>query len=91
MLALATLRDPTLAAWIAANGAFPNTMVDRITPVTAPRRICHLAERYGVDDRWPVFCETFTQWVIEDAFAAGRPAWEGSARSSWPMSRLTSS
>src|SRR3984957_12103357 len=76
VLALATLRDPKLADWIAANGCFPSTMVDRITPVTADEDVAMLTERFGVRDRWPVFAETFTQWVIEDDFPAGRPAWE---------------
>ena len=76
VLALAALRDPRLADWIAVNGCFPSTMVDRITPVTADEDIAMLAERYGVIDRWPVFSESFTQWVIEDRFPAGRPAWE---------------
>ena len=76
VLALARLRDPALADWIEANAAFPNTMVDRITPVTSPADIADLAGRHGVADRWPVVCETFTQWIIEDRFAAGRPAWE---------------
>ena len=76
VLALAGLRDPALAAWIADAVAFPSTMVDRITPVTAPGDLAHLADRYGVRDRWPVVCETFTQWIIEDRFPAGRPAWE---------------
>jgi mannitol 2-dehydrogenase len=76
VLALAGLRDPALAAWIAANGRFPSTMVDRITPVTAAEDVALLADHYGIVDRWPVFAETFTQWVIEDDFPAGRPAWE---------------
>jgi mannitol-1-phosphate/altronate dehydrogenase len=76
VLALARLRDPSLADWIAANGRFPNTMVDRITPMTTPENVSYLAERFGVEDRWPVFSEKFTQWVIEDVFADGRPAWE---------------
>ena len=76
VLALARLRDPALADWIADAVAFPSTMVDRITPITAPDDIAYLAERYGVRDRWPVVCETFTQWIIEDHFPAGRPAWE---------------
>ena len=76
VLALATLRDEKLAAWIAANGSFPSTMVDRITPVTAEADTAALAERYGIIDHWPVFAEAFTQWVIEDNFPAGRPAWE---------------
>jgi fructuronate reductase/mannitol 2-dehydrogenase len=76
VLALARIRDPGLSDWIAAHGCFPSTMVDRITPVTAEADIAALAERFGVIDNWPVFAETFTQWVIEDDFPAGRPAWE---------------
>ncbi len=76
VLALAQQRDASLAAWIAAEISFPSTMVDRITPVTTPAETAALAERHGVADEWPVFCETFTQWVIEDRFVAGRPAWE---------------
>ena len=76
VLALATLRDPALADWIGAHVPFPSSMVDRITPVTSEADVAGLAERYGIQDRWPVVSETFTQWVIEDRFAAGRPAWE---------------
>ncbi len=77
VLALARLRgEPALAEWIDAHASFPSTMVDRITPVTAPADIAALAERHALADRWPVVCETFTQWVIEDRFPAGRPAWE---------------
>lgn len=75
-LALAALRDPALADWIGANVSFPSTMVDRITPVTAEADVTALAQRYGIVDRWPVFSEKFTQWVIEDRFVAGRPHWE---------------
>jgi len=76
VLTLARLRDPALADWIAAHITFPSTMVDRITPVTSDADIAHLAERHGIADRWPVVCETFHQWVIEDRFVGGRPAWE---------------
>ena len=76
VLELARLRDPALAAWIEREARFPNTMVDRITPVTAPEDVADLTARYGIVDNWPVFAETFTQWVIEDDFAQGRPAWE---------------
>ena len=69
-------QDPRLAEWIEANGAFPCTMVDRITPVTAPADRDWLEATYAFGDSCPVFCEPFTQWVIEDTFAAGRPAWE---------------
>jgi mannitol 2-dehydrogenase len=68
--------DPGLADWIAERARFPNTMVDRITPVTSAENIAHLATRHGIADRRPVFCERFRQWVIEDDFADGRPAWE---------------
>ncbi len=73
---LATRLDPSLAAWIAEHASFPSTMVDRITPVTLPGDIEDLRERFGVIDRWPVFSEAFLQWVIEDRFVQGRPAWE---------------
>jgi mannitol-1-phosphate/altronate dehydrogenase len=76
VLTLAGMREPALAAWIEAHASFPNTMVDRITPVTAPDDIAWLAREHGIEDRWPVFSEDFTQWVIEDRFVAGRPAWE---------------
>ena len=76
VLTLAGLRDGGLAEWISAQASFPNTMVDRITPVTAEADIAHLENSYGIADRWPVVCEDFTQWVIEDRFVAGRPAWE---------------
>lgn len=76
VLSLARMRDARLADWIEAQGAFPDTMVDRITPVTRPDQVAHLERTYGLRDRWPVFAERFTQWVIEDRFAAGRPEWE---------------
>lgn len=76
VLALAARRDPQLADWITANAAFPNTMVDRITPLTTAEQIQDLETRLGVRDAAPVFCERFRQWVVEDAFVAGRPAWE---------------
>jgi mannitol 2-dehydrogenase len=76
VLALAAWRAPGLAAWIDANASFPSTMVDRITPVTTTKQIKELAARFEVIDRWPIFCERFRQWVIEDDFVAGRPAWE---------------
>lgn len=68
--------DGELGAWVEAEVSFPNAMVDRITPVTAPADIAALAERFGVEDRWPVVCEPFTQWVLEDHFPLGRPPLE---------------
>jgi mannitol 2-dehydrogenase len=76
VLVFARLRDPALADWIARRARFPCTMVDRITPTTRAEDIADLAERYGVADRAPVFCERFIQWVIEDDFADGRPDWD---------------
>ncbi|ACP26226.1 mannitol dehydrogenase [Sinorhizobium fredii NGR234] len=73
---LARLSDPAFADWIDANVAFPNGMVDRITPATGAREIGIVASDYGIDDAWPVFCEEFKQWVLEDHFPQGRPALE---------------
>lgn len=73
---LARLSDPELADWIDANVAFPNAMVDRITPATGPRERA-LAASFGLsEDPVPVTCEPFRQWVVEDTFPAGRPALE---------------
>jgi mannitol 2-dehydrogenase len=74
--AFAALRDGELAEWISRDVAFPNCMVDRITPVTAEQDRTDLAQRHGVDDLWPVVCEPFTQWVVEDRFPQGRPPFE---------------
>ena len=76
VMGLAQLVDPALAQWVKANVAFPNGMVDRITPATSAREISLLAEQFSIDDNWPVFCESFKQWVLEDNFPAGRPALE---------------
>jgi mannitol-1-phosphate/altronate dehydrogenase len=72
----ARLRDAALADWIEANVAFPNSMVDRITPQTteADRRM--VEESFGIRDAWPVVTEPFRQWVIEDTFCNGRPPLE---------------
>lgn len=69
-------QDPQLASWVEANVTFPNSMVDRITPATRPADVERLDARNGSDDRAPVYCEDFIQWVVEDKFAAGRPEWE---------------
>ncbi len=76
LLAFAEVQDPDLAKWIAQEVCFPNSMVDRITPVTVKADIDSLAQSYGVDDAWPVTCEPFIQWIIEDKFSNGRPAFE---------------
>jgi mannitol 2-dehydrogenase len=74
--AFARLRDPELGEWIEREVRFPSSMVDRITPATTDEDRAELRERFGVDDRWPVVCEPFTQWVLEDAFSLGRPPYE---------------
>ncbi len=74
--AFARLKDPDLGLWIEERVSFPNSMVDRITPVTTDDDRRELAEHFGVEDRWPVVCEPFTQWVLEDAFGQGRPPLE---------------
>ncbi len=73
---LAKLSDPAFAAWVEENVAFPNGMVDRITPATTDRERDLLRDDFGVEDGWPVFCEPFRQWVLEDRFPLGRPALE---------------
>jgi len=73
---LAALIDPLLAAWVHEHVAFPNSMVDRITPATSAREREMLEKEFGIEDNWPVFCEAFKQWVLEDHFPAGRPALE---------------
>jgi mannitol 2-dehydrogenase len=75
-VAFAGLRDPELAAWVDREVPFPNSMVDRITPVTTEADRAEVGRRFGVDDGWPVVCEPFTQWVLEDHFGVGRPPFE---------------
>ena len=76
VIGLARLIDEELADWVGEHVAFPNAMVDRITPATTDRERAILADEFGVDDAWPVFCEPFRQWVLEDRFTNGRPALE---------------
>ena len=68
--------SPELVQWVSESCTFPNSMVDRITPMTTATDVDWLHRTYGVSDRWPVVAEPFRQWVIEDSFAAERPAWE---------------
>ncbi|SDL95643.1 mannitol dehydrogenase family protein [Aliiruegeria lutimaris] len=76
VLGIARGQDASLADWIDDKVAFPNGMVDRITPATTEARINHLREAFGLEDARPVFCEPFRQWVLEDKFTDGRPALE---------------
>ena len=76
LIAFARLQDPELGQWIEETVAFPNSMVDRITPSTTTADIEMVREQFGINDGWPVVAEPFIQWVVEDHFSAGRPDWE---------------
>jgi len=76
VIGLARLADESFGDWVRDNVAFPSSMVDRITPATTDRERGILASDFGVEDSWPVFCEPFKQWVMEDRFTDGRPALE---------------
>ncbi len=76
VLALARTHDAGLADWIERNGAFPQTMVDRIVPATTAADIAAMATRSGMEDEALVKTEPFFQWVIEDRFCGPRPAFE---------------
>lgn len=65
-----------LADWIAAHIAFPSSMVDRITPASTPETAAEALRQTGVHDLAAVETEPFAQWVIEDRFPTGRPAWD---------------
>ncbi len=69
-------RVPGFARYLETECTFPNSMVDRITPQTTDADRAWLRDTVGIDDGWPVVAEPFRQWVIEDRFAAGRPAFE---------------
>lgn len=75
VVGLARLSDPDLADWIDTHGAFPDSMVDCIVPATGPAELA-MARDLGIEDAAPVSHENFRQWVIEDAFCAGRPDWD---------------
>ncbi|WP_239025561.1 mannitol dehydrogenase family protein [Roseicyclus persicicus] len=75
VVGLARLTDQGLADWIEAEGAFPNSMVDCIVPATGPAELA-LVREMGIADAAPVTHENYRQWVIEDAFCAGRPDWD---------------
>jgi mannitol 2-dehydrogenase len=76
VLSVCEERGQGLAEWVDRECTFPSSMVDRITPQTADGDRAWLRERWGIVDAWPVVCEPFRQWVIEDRFAAGRPCFE---------------
>ena len=72
---LAALRDPALGRWVAERVAFPSTMVDRIVPATTDADRARVAAATGLEDAWPVVTEIYNNWVVEDSFPEGRPAW----------------
>ncbi|UGY10156.1 mannitol dehydrogenase family protein [Phyllobacterium pellucidum] len=76
VLRFAELRDPDLATFIRESVAFPSTMVDRIVPATTDTDRTIVEQATGLRDAWPIMTEPFTQWVVEDHFPSGRPAWE---------------
>lgn len=75
-VALACAISPEFAEWVEHEVAFPNSMVDCITPATSERERELITEKFGIDDASPVVCEPFRQWVLEDNFPAGRPMLE---------------
>ena len=76
VLGMAEKRAPELAQWIAEHVSFPGTMVDRIVPAATDESLAEISAALGVEDPCAISCEPFIQWVIEDNFVAGRPAWE---------------
>ncbi|HEY8358640.1 MAG TPA: mannitol dehydrogenase family protein, partial [Ramlibacter sp.] len=68
--------DAALLAWTEANTTSPDAMVDRITPRPTPEVLQRVREATGVDDGAALMAESFIQWVVQDEFAAGRPAWQ---------------
>ncbi|SHH17937.1 mannitol dehydrogenase family protein [Cognatishimia maritima] len=76
VLSFAQCVDTKLANWIEETTRFPSTMVDRITPATTDALISEVQTSTGISDRAPIETEAFSQWVIEDSFSSGRPAWD---------------
>jgi fructuronate reductase len=74
--ALPEAESGPLLAWLDAYVTFPSTMVDRMVPATTPGDLAAVEQELGLRDEAAVVAEPFMQWVIEDNFAAGRPAWE---------------
>jgi len=76
VLGMAEKRSPELAGWIKEHVSFPGTMVDRIVPAATAESLAEISQHLGVNDPCAISCEPFIQWVVEDNFVAGRPAWE---------------
>lgn len=76
LLQLADLKEPAVGQWIRDNTAFPNCMVDRITPAVTDKTRAFVRDTFGVDDKCPVVSESYLQWILEDEFINGRPQLE---------------
>jgi mannitol 2-dehydrogenase len=76
IIEVADAHGTDLRRYVESSCTFPNSMVDRITPQTTDADRAWVRDTAGIDDGWPVVCESFRQWVVEDRFAAGRPQWE---------------
>jgi len=76
LLTFIKVSEPDLAAWVEREVTFPNSMVDRITPAATESDSEYIRKAFGIEDRCPVVCEPFVQWVIEDNYSQGRPRWE---------------
>lgn len=76
VLRFARLLDRDFAAWAEDEVRFPSTMVDRIVPATTEADRISVSAALGLDDAAPIMTEPFCQWVVEDSFSLGRPAWE---------------
>lgn len=76
VLDMAERRDAPLATWIAEKGRFPSSMVDRIVPAATDETRARAAVLIGAQDTLALETEAFSQWVIEEDFVDGRPAWE---------------
>lgn len=72
----ALVGDKDLPQWIEQNVSFPNSMVDRITPVTTNEIVQTVQTKFQIGDAWPVVCEDYIQWILEDNFCNGRPPFE---------------
>lgn len=76
VIGMAEKRSQPLADWIREYVTFPSTMVDRIVPAATEESLQEITDVLGVEDPCAISGEPFIQWVIEDNFVAGRPAWE---------------
>ena len=75
-LSFAEQQDSSLYDWMKNEVRFPNSMVDRITPVTTKSSVEFLKNNHQLKDEWPIVCEPYIQWVIEDDFSSERPPLE---------------